>query len=288
MNTYTSLSNSAINDEVHELAKSLLACAAPCKHPLLVKKKLSKKRSRHVYKLDIGNTTYYFKMYSNHSLLKHLQDATRGSRANRAYKISIKLENKGFNIASPVAAFTNKLHLANKRSIFVTRELIGKDFLHNFLEGSPALEQEKNKALLLALYKRLIDHKIYHRDLNLTNCRRIDDKLYLLDVDDVRGVWFFHPLNLLSNLERHNIALVLLSARYPHSWFGNTDREKILYELASNYIPKPLLAIFLNTIFTKSFKKANKFLSNDQQTASLKKLILEAKKTRQNAPIEKP
>ena len=203
MTSYVIQSKNTVDDEIVKLAESLLNCTSPCEHPLLVKKKISKKRSRHVYKTEIDNTVYYFKMYSNHSLLKFLQEIPRGSRAHRAFNISKHLENAGFKLARPVAAFTNKLNAAYKRSIFVTEELAGEDLLYTFIEDTPQDSQTELKEQLLSLYKQLIDHKIFHKDLNLTNCRMLNNQLYLIDVDDVRRVYFFHPFNLASNIARH-------------------------------------------------------------------------------------
>lgn len=277
MTSYVIQSKNTISDEVLQLAESLLSCTSPCEHSLLIKKKATKKRSRHVYKAELNNTVYYFKMYTNHSVLKFLQEIPRGSRASRAFDMSVTLKSKGFKLAQPVAAFTNKIGAEYRRSVFITEELAGEDFLHRFIEDTPNSAQTEIAGRLLALYKQLIDQKIYHKDLNLTNCRMIDNQLHLIDVDDIRKVFFFHPFNLVSNFSKQNIALVLLMARYPQTWFKNTHREEMIRNLCNRYLPDFCTPMLLSFISTQGFKKAQQFVSGPEQQEALRKLVAETK-----------
>ena len=239
---------SGIDSRIIQYAKSILLSSDPGQVDGLIKEKTRAKRSRHVFKLDIEGNSYFFKLYSNHNRLKGFQDLFRGQRAKRALEISSTLGRCGFKTAKPVAALEISDMSCRKRSVFVTESARGIPFHNVFTEENSESYRLEVFQRLGHLYQELIDHGIYHYDLNLTNCWLHENEIMLLDVDDVRQFRRLGLIRLFLNIEKHNLILMRHIKRYPDSWVKDQHRHTLINELSSRYIKPYFLTGFVKQV----------------------------------------
>jgi hypothetical protein len=251
-----------LDSRIIDNARQILLSPNPGEEKSLVKEKQRGKRSRHVFKLELDNVSYYFKLYSNHQHLKGLQDLFRGQRAKRAFDVSLTLMNLGIEVARPVAAIEMTGINCQKRSIFVTREIKGESFKSIFARKHDTKKLQLVMQHLGKLYKDLIGHRIFHYDLNLSNCWLNGDRVILLDVDDVRQVRRLGLMRLFWNIEKHNRILLRHTVRYPDSWLNDDQRRRVIGALSAKYVNPLLLNVFVKYLDCISLKHVSRSIAN--------------------------
>lgn len=161
--------------------------------------------SRKIYRSNIGNESYYFKKYSYRSLDKKLKNLIRKSAALRALKTSYLLLEKNIPVVKPVLALTYKHDFLTYDSLFVTEDFGGNTVRDLFIENY------NNRFFIINTLKKLVEvfldlyeNNILHKDPNLVNFLFNNNKIVLVDVDDIVKFPFLTKKIIIKNLVRFN------------------------------------------------------------------------------------
>ncbi len=224
------------------------------KEPSLIKKKIASKRTRHVFKVEINGSNYFFKKYTNYSYLKIVQDFFRSNRAVRAFETALYLNRNNIETVIPVLTIYK---FFGKSSIFVTKECKADSLKDIFLKDISDETKHKLVKKLAVLYNSLLKLGIFHRDPNLSNFLFSNDNIVLIDMDDIKKKKLFPFSKAFMNIEKLNRILLLSYVRKKDLSFNNNDRIFIIKSLIQKRFK-----IFNENFFLKILNRFTKFKMN--------------------------
>jgi serine/threonine protein kinase len=123
--------------------------------------------------------------------LVRLKSLVQPSKAAKAWRGALALEERGLQTASPAAYLEKRKHGFVERSYFLAARLEGAAEIRGLFRSLPAEEIEPLLAALAAFLRRSHDRGILHRDLSDGNIlvgkdERGDPLFYLLDTNRIR------------------------------------------------------------------------------------------------------
>ena len=151
-----------------------------------------------VYRMKFQGEVYYLKSYTPRDTSKIIKNFFRPADAVRYFQVAAKLSAAGVPIAQPVLALTKKTGFRSADSIFVTREVPGKDLYAYLLQGAQDDPEQRKKMVnqFAFMWSRLINLNLVHQDPWLGNFiihfgeEKNDFQIALIDVDNI----YFIPL----------------------------------------------------------------------------------------------
>jgi len=198
---------------------------------------ITQRNGRKVYKIKIGENTYYFKKYCYRNSNKCLKSIFRAPDAIRSFRMSEKMLERQVNAIKPILAVTYAINTFITDSLFVTQEFSEYN-LYDYIKNGNYNESTKDiliqkMALFLA---KLYNNNFINGDLNLPGIliKFVDNsiinmELAMVDFDNIRQ----YPLLPWKAIEKNLISFYshLYSglAEMPHVYsFTFRDRLKFM------------------------------------------------------------
>lgn len=207
--------NSAIkiyyqDDLPHKLAEKIIECVWINPDQLKQEEdfKLIQETKARVFRMKLGNQTYYLKCYAYRNSSKVIKNMLRPVDALKCFKIGMRLLHADIATAKPVLALTMRRNAWLVDSIFVTPEVPGMD-LYTYLSNNssdPKLRTTLIKKIAV-IWSKLVNHSLVHLDPWLGNFmiypQENDLQLELIDIDNIYSLPYLpQKLLVMKNLSK--------------------------------------------------------------------------------------
>lgn len=203
----------------------------------LIKKIVTKTRSRTIYKSTVNNEVYFFKKYINHSYIKIWQDIFRAQRATRFLLTSKYLQKRSIPTYEICFAVVNKYGLFRRSSMIVTKEYHGISLKQFFQQDQDKKLREQVIEAFIDLFVKMLKNNIFHRDPNLSNFIWENNKIKLIDLDDIKIIPKITGKIFLKNIRILNRILLrsYIRSRNGKINIGNEERKYIIQSIIKKY-----------------------------------------------------
>jgi len=143
--------------------------------------------------ITLNDQQFVLKRSNKRGIFRACKRAFVPSRAHRSWHNAQRLAEINIPTFTPVAMIEKRFGFLRGNSYLLTSVIEGIDALHYFAKGAkPQADWEIIAQRILALIKKLADHNITHRDLNLSNIILQHGEPYLIDLDAM--CFHDHPL----------------------------------------------------------------------------------------------
>jgi tRNA A-37 threonylcarbamoyl transferase component Bud32 len=144
-------------------------------------------KANNVFRYQWGECDWVVKQYSDRSWWHGLKHAIKGTHAGLSWQNANRLQSLQILTAKPIAVLRKKWGVLQHRDYFVMEYVPGqtlREYLHSFCDLH---EQQKQMIVkVVQIMNALKQNRLCHRDVKSQNFQVCGDKLYLLDLDNLR------------------------------------------------------------------------------------------------------
>lgn len=203
----------------------------------LLKHKITKKRARCVYLMELDEKKYYIKKFSNRSFPYIVRDMLRPQRGVRSLFTYSLLTKRDIPAAEMTFAMVDRRNPFNRPSLVVSSECCGKTIKEILKQPISKIEKDLLLNSWIEFMGKMIKKGVYHHDPNLSNFIRTESGLALIDIDDVYVLPVITRRIFNQMMIKLNRILLLaqIRAKNGNLDLDNRDREMILKGITRRY-----------------------------------------------------